>query len=325
MMRSHFNYYPHFSNHRIVMLLMSLGIVFSMTSCSKTNSSPSSATASFEVTDAPIDDANVSGAFVTISQIYVDGKPVQGFQKTTVNLMAYQNGMTKLLQSANVNAKAYSNVTLVLDYDTDASGNSPGCYVETANNIKQKLTCSTNKFTLSHNFSLTQSSTSDLVFDFDLRKAVVRHETSSDTTYNFVTSTEMKNAIRVVTKTQTGTIQGTCSNTSSGGDEIIAYAYAKGKFNTSEMNPQGTSGVRFANAVTSAKVSKNGSYKLSFLNSGDYELHFASYKKNSAGQMKFNGMLSVNAVGSLNLGAVKVNANVATTVNIDILGLPATH
>ena len=316
----------HRLHQNLLMFIMIGGLVFVLPSCSKNNSGPSKGTTSFEVTDAPVDDANVSGAFVTISEIDVDGKPIQGFQKTTVNLMAYQSGNTKLLNSINMSSKAYSSVSLVLDYDKDATGNSPGCYIMTANNTKEKLSSSTNTFTMNHSFDLTQSSSANLVFDFDLRKAVVRHETSTDTTYNFVTGAEMQNAIRVVTKAKTGTIKGTCHDTSSGSDEIIAYAYAKGTYSSSETSPQGSSGVRFANAVTSAKVMSDGSYTLAFLNSGNYELHFASYKKNSSGEMKFNGMLSVNVVGTIDLGSIMVNANSATTVNVDVSGLmPATH
>ena len=316
----------HILNKNLLMSIMIGGLVFVLPSCSKNNSGPSKGTTSFEVTDAPIDDANVSGAFVTISEIDVDGKPIQGFQKTTVNLMAYQSGKTKLLQSLNMDAKSYSNVSLVLDYNTDAAGNSPGCYVQMANNTKEKLTSSTNTFTMNHSFDLSQTSNATLIFDFDLRKAVVRHETSTDTTYNFVTSSEMQNSIRVVSKSKTGDIKGTCHDTSSGSDEIIAYAYAKGTYSSNETSPQGTSGVRFAHAVTSAKVMSDGSYTLAFLNSGNYELHFASYKKSSTGKMVFNGMLSVSVVGSLDLGSIMVNANLATTVNVDVTGiLPMTH
>ena len=47
----------------------------------------------FEMTDAPIDDANVQGAFVTVASIKVDGENYGGFSgKQTIDLLAYQNG-----------------------------------------------------------------------------------------------------------------------------------------------------------------------------------------------------------------------------------------
>ncbi len=313
--------FHNFFRYQVMTFMVALGIFALLPSCSKNNSSPSTGTTSFAVTDAPIDDANVTGAFVTISEIDVDGKPVQGFQKTTVNLMAYESGNAKFLHSAMMDAQSHTNVSFVLDYNTDADGNSPGCYVETANNTKEQLSSSTTVFTLNHSFDVMQSASDTLVFDFDLRKAITRMETSTDTTYHFATAAELQNDVRVVTKSKTGAIKGTCTDNTSGSDEIIAYAYAKGTYNSSETSPQGASNVRFAHAVTSARVDSNGNYTLGFLNSGNYELHFASYKKDSSGQMKFNGMLTVSVTGALDLGSIMVNAASYTMVNVSVTGL----
>ena len=128
-------------------------ILFStlLASCSKSdnNSGGGTGTANttFKVTDAPIDDASVTAAFVTISDIKLDGQSVAGFTKTTVNLLALQNGTTQSIGNFNLSTGTYSTVTFVLDFNTDASGNTPGSYVMTAGSVKHKLQSSTNVIT----------------------------------------------------------------------------------------------------------------------------------------------------------------------------------
>ena len=112
----------------------------SFTSCKKNDDTNSgSASTAIKVTDAPLDDANVSGVFVTIAEIKLDGQTVQGFTKTTVDLATYQNGSTKTIGTFNLEGKVYSSITFVLDFDADANGNAPGSYVLNTGNVKHKL------------------------------------------------------------------------------------------------------------------------------------------------------------------------------------------
>ena len=55
----------------------------------------------FEITDAPTDDASVKGVFVTIEDVKIGGKSVEGFTKQTIDIKAYQEGNTKLFASAH--------------------------------------------------------------------------------------------------------------------------------------------------------------------------------------------------------------------------------
>ena len=72
----------------IVMILFSTAI--SLISCQKDSNDTGSGTANttIKVTDGAIDDASVTGAFVTITDIKLDGQSVQGFTKTTIDLNA---------------------------------------------------------------------------------------------------------------------------------------------------------------------------------------------------------------------------------------------
>ena len=125
----------------------------------------------------------------------------------------------------------------------------------------------------------------------------------------------------MVQKSETGVVQGTTTNsvlTSS--DKIVVYAYKKGTFNkTTEMTTQGT--VEFKNAVSSSVVTNN-TYDLHFLEAGDYELYFISFKdKNSDGKLDIQGEFQVSILGGLNISALNVTANATVAANISLIGI----
>ena len=82
-----------------------------------------------EITDAPIDDRRIEATFITISEIRLDGDPIEGYQTSTFDVYALQNGLLDVLVEAEVESGSYQVLELDLNYDTDAEGNSPGCYV----------------------------------------------------------------------------------------------------------------------------------------------------------------------------------------------------
>jgi len=277
----------------------------------------------FEITDAPTDDASVKGVFVTIAEVRIGGQPVPGFTKQTIDLKAYQEGNTKLFASAKqLDAKSYNNLTLVLDMNTDASGNTPGCYVQTVDNAKYKPRNDANsmmEIAINKGWTVASNTKSTVVLDFDLRKSI-RYMSDPAVKYNFVSNGELSSAIRVVNKENTGTISGSYQeSSSSNADKIIVYAYKKGSFSaSSETTAQGESQIYFANATASAEV-KQGitgkTFKIALLESGDYELYFSAYKKDTSGRLAFQSMLtsetSVNGqVGNI----IKVDAG--ATINV---------
>ncbi|GLR19078.1 DUF4382 domain-containing protein [Portibacter lacus] len=306
------------------LLFAFLGVFTFLTSCQKDNDSNEElkGSAQFEITDAPIDDANVSAAFVTISEIKVDGKSIEGFNKTTIDILAYQNGNTKLLADTDIEAKSYSNITLVLDFEEDANGNSPGCYVEENNgSVKHKLASTSNEITVNHNFNVEADSQSQIVLDFDLRKCIKKEDNENDK-YEFVSSAEMEAGIRVVSKSNVGIIKGNCNDIITGSDKIVVYAYKKGDYNrNAEVQGQGQSNIEFANAVTSSSLDANGNYELHFLEEGEYEIHYSAYEEKSDGEVELKGMLIADLIGSLDLGAVEVDASASVTVDVLITGI----
>lgn len=274
------------------------------------------------ITDAPIDDASIAGAIVTITDIKLDGESVQGFTKTTVDLKAYVNGNTKALGTFNLAGKTYSTISFVLDFDTDAFGNAPGCYVVNDFGVKSKLQSSSNMITVSKNFVLTSGVSSSLVADFDLRKMIIRQTGGGTDHYDFATAAELSAAVRLVTASSCGTLSGTLTDLVSGSAKVVAYVYKKGTYDrTVEMQGQGASNIQFKNAVNSALVGNNGYYELHFLESGNYEIHFASYKDTNAdGEYELQGTLVVTGAAGIDFLNLNISANATLLVNATVTG-----
>ncbi len=308
--------------------MLALSTILLFTQCKKDDTQPKGQV-QMEVTDAPIDDAQVKGAFVTIAEVQVDGKVWNGFSgKQTIDLLAYQNGNVKSLGLGELEAGTYSNITFVLDLASDANGNQPGCYVLTTDNVKHDLnTTGQSKATVTfdaEDFEVKGDETTTIVVDFDLRKSIAHQDTTtSQSKYGFVTSSELSAALRGVVKAHAGTVKGKCNNSSQYADKVVVYAYKKGTYNKSaEVAGQGASKVQFANAVTSATVDANGNFTLSYLPEGDYELVFAGYKdEDGDGSYELKGFLDLSILGGLNLGAITVNANASVTIEVIAMGL----
>ncbi|NNE75654.1 MAG: DUF4382 domain-containing protein [Pricia sp.] len=300
--------------------------MMTMTSCSKndedntTNEGEAYNTA-FKITDAPVDNANVEAVFVTVSDVKVDGTSLEGFNAITINLSALVNGKTETLGNLDLQAGSYSNIELVLDYDTDAAGNTPGCYVETANGEKDKLEASATTIDIKDSFEVFASSANEVIIDFDLRKTIKEEEGTASSNFEFVSMSELSAGVRALNEESTGTISGTANDMEDTSDKIVVYAYEKGAFDAeTETKGQGESKVTFANAVTSSIVSStNGSYSVNFLSEGEYELVFVSYK-NNGDQLYFNALLEAESTTGLNLGAISVTSALQLSANVTITG-----
>lgn len=299
-------------------------------SCNESEEPMGSGEVEFQITDAPIDDASVKSVVVTVTDVKVDGKSVSGFTKQTIDLKALQDGNTKVLGSQTMDAKAYSSLVLVLDLNTDAQGNAPGCYVLGADGTKYKLKeNATGKLEVVANQSWTtmKNTKSSVVADFDLRKAI-RYSDDASVKYSFVGESNLNTAVRVVTKERSGTIKGSYENSSSANPEkIVVYAYKKGTFNAAtETQGQGTDGIQFKNAVASALVKESLSgrvYTLAYLPEGEYELVFAGYSKNAeSGRVSFDALLkSETTVNGSVSSIIKVQANATISISTSIKGL----
>lgn len=275
-----------------------------------------------EMTDAPADNAEVKGTFITVTEVKVDGKAVEGFSKQTIEISAYHSGEVMMLVEEQLEAGTYQEVSIVLDAAKDDRGNSPGCYVLTDDGNKHALSVeSGGKFELAVNkeFMVESESTTNLVIDFDLRKSIVADTTAGEPEYQFVSETELNSAVRVVDKNESGTVKGKLQGTFNANTEVYVYLYKKGSFNLlTETVATGSNKVLFANAVTSAKVQSDGSYVLPFVEEGSYEMHVAAYSKGMFGHT-FNTMLKVQStILGILLNSIQVQSSVATEINIKV-------
>lgn len=310
--------------------LMLLCTVCMVAACENSNETIGTGEVEFEITDAPSDDAQINGVFVTVADVLVDGQSIAGFSgKQTINLKAYQEGTTQLLGSAELAARSYSNLTLVLDLDEDAHGNAPGCYVRTVDNQKYKLASSASgklEIALNKVWTVTNNAKTRVVMDIDLRKAI-RYSSEPEVRYTFAGMNDLRSSVRVVTRDRTATIQGTYEgDVSSESEPVIVYAYKKGTFNASAETQAGEGGVMFRNAVNSANVKAGvlaNTYTLAFMEEGEYELVFAAYSKdNSTGRYALEALLETDMeVNGTVTPVVKVTAGANLTVKVLVNGM----
>jgi len=282
------------------------------------NPSGPSGTMKLELTDAPIDDANVQAVFVTVAEVKVDGKPFPAFTgKKTVNILALQNGNVESLGLSRLEAGTYSNIALVLDYASDASGNAPGCYVLGRDNQKYNLAAGgAQRVEIKANrpVEVTKDAQTEYVFDFDLRKAIKDNNGNTAGGYTFGAEGELQSTVRIVKKARSGAIVGRCANASNNG-RVVVYAYAKGQFNRSAE-----AGSQFRGAITSAACDNNGNYRVSFLEEGEYELHFVSYEQRpNGGSATLKGFLQLS--GGVNTNTVMVRSNTEARLDVTVGGL----
>ena len=286
----------------------------------------------FEITDAPVDDVNIQGVFITVAELKAGGNEVDLAGKQTFEISALTKGQTRSLGTADLEAGAYQSLELVLDAAQDAGGNSPGCYVLTTDGIKHPLTIAgqTNglvRFTTqTGGFTAEAGESVTAVIDLDLRKAI-RYEAQPVTTdkYNFNAAAELTQALRVVAKDKTGSIKGSVENAGlEAGSKVVVYAYKKGAFTQAEVQPRGEGQVRFRNAVTSSLVGSDNKYTLAFLQEGDYEVVLASYKdEDNDGDLEYKGLVNASLLGSLNLNltSINVSANASVDLGLRLIGL----
>lgn len=266
--------------------------------------------AAFAMTDAPMDNAEVKGAFVTVSEIWVDGEKVEGFNKTTVEVSALTEGRTQLLEETEMDASSFSEVVLKLDYEADENGNSPGSYIVKVDGSKDKLSSTSNEIKSSTFVQLNSESTTTVVFDFDLRK-MVKEESEGD--YEFVASGEMESSIRTVIESETSHVKGDVDDQNSNmTSKTIVYLYAAGTYSDDEMKGDGSSHEAFAKAVTSAEVNSNDSFQLSFVEDGDYEIYLFTYEDGDQdGEYEVSGkaQLLVNGNSSFTVDHNNINGS----------------
>lgn len=270
------------------------------------------------LTDSPVDNPEIEGVFVTVAEVQVNGKALEGFSKSTIEISSLTEGKTKLLGNVDLETGSSSNVVLILE--ENSSGSAPANYILTTEGEKKALLSSVSRIEVNDKAEVLAADQNELIIDFDLRKSIVQN---SEGNYSFVSAGQLSNSIRVANRAKTGTIIGNISNYSAAGAEaVVVYAYKAGSYSESEAQAGGSAAAAFSNAVTSTAVAEaGGEFSLHFLEEGDYELIFASYEdEDNDGSLEFQGQLDMDLAGELNLNEVKVASNTTVTLNVAIEG-----
>ena len=289
-------------------------------SCSDSENTPEeteeNAHIKLSITDAPIDDINVEAAFVSFAGLEIDGQAYMFDNIKTIELSALTNGKKETLFDQKIEAETFNDIKLLLSFDMDAQGNSPGCYILTTEGTKDDLftnNVSNQKLTLPFKESVLVSS--EIIVDFDLRKAIEYNSEIMEDSYRF---TSMLNQCLRTVGEENMKIAGTIKDEFQlKDDKLIVYAYEKGSFNA-EKETGGTVESRpmFASSVSSSLVDAGGNFELHFLPKGEYTIKIVNYKQNELGQMKADAFLEANALTSLNLLGIKLDSDVFLNISI---------
>lgn len=267
--------------------------------------------ANIYITDAPVDDENVSAVVISIIGVEVNGpegwKTVKEFEEPlAIDLLSYQNGEAFLLTEDSIQAGVYSEVRLKLEIQEQVDGQvqNPGCYIEFKDGTKEPLFVPSggqSGYKAKGEFELPTDGVIDITLDFDVRKAVVKAGSSG----KYI----LKPTIRLIANENAGVIEGEFAEADTY-EKVIVFAYADDTFEESEMNEPAEGDVRFSNAISSSVVGDDKTFTLAFMNSGQYDLYFAYY--NEQGEF-------MNLIGSYEDVSVEAGATVSLQLQLDLL------
>lgn len=300
----------------VIIIALTLSTLF-MISCNDGDDTGEKGTAQVSVTDAAVDAENITGVYLSVSEIHAASNSevttLTTFEEPIVfNVMDYQNGTTFDLGEGEIEVGTYDQLRLILS-DGSASSESSSSYTAFENGTTKELVIpsgTSSGYKINGDFQISADHESNLVIDIDLRKALV------------VTGNEeymLRPTARLVVDESLSVISGSVSNFNADPDtKWIVYAYAEGTYDESETDEPITGDTRFENSINSAVVSDDGTYKLSFMEEGEYELIVAQYGMNET-ENSFDFITTVDiemmlGVNILNLITLESGGN----VNIDL-------
>lgn len=292
-----------------LLLFTLIGFLAILWSCDDSLQETQNGRVSLALTDAPIDDENLAGVFITITGIeYKKGNGQwQTFEEfegpQEFNLMELTNGDTAMLGEFNSGAGNYTGLRFLLEASERGEGpkSTPGCYLLYKDSTQQPLFVPSGGQTgykAVGSFSVPANGNVEVTADFDARKSVVKAGKSGKYL--------LKPTIRLIVNNQAGSISGRVNNRADTLDYTV-YAYEQGAYEDSEADEPEEESNRFPNATSSSGVEEDGSYQLSFLAEGEYELVVGA--SDEEGEFE-------EVTGSVDSVAVESNAN--TTLDIDL-------
>lgn len=264
-------------------LLNSIIIVFIsafvLIGCDDSNDDASKGRLEIAITDAPIDDENISAVYLSIAGVELktgdeEWTELGAFDEPVViNLLDYQNGEVFFLTEESVDAGDYSEIRLILNMPEGegATKANAGTYLEYQDGTIQPLfvpSGSTSGYKAKGEFTVPAGGVTGLTIDFDVRKSVVKAGNSG----KYI----LKPILRLLENNNVAMIKGNVISLEEYAT-IKVFAYANDSFTEDEITEPATDDVDFPNAVTSANVDANGNFTLAFMEPGTYDIYAVGF------------------------------------------------
>ena len=252
--------------HTLIGFVLSLTLMTLISGCggggtSTTTSTSSTGKGYLNLTDAPIDDEDVQGVFITFTGLryqYADSndswQDIDLNGSRTVDLLTLQDGNTTLLNEVNLPAGEIAHVRFVLDLEN--------CFItfndETNTSLELEVPSGAQTgYKAIGGFTIPAGGTVNVTADFDVRKSVTA---TGNGRY------KLNPTIKIINNIEVGEVNGSMT-LDANGSKVIVYAYEDGTFDESETNATSN----FANSVLSTDAT-DGMYVMPWLTTGVYDL-----------------------------------------------------
>jgi hypothetical protein len=253
-----------------VLSLIAIFTAFTLFSCDTESTGKGSA--SFYLTDGPIEAENVTAVVITFTNVEVSGPDGWTIIKEydtaqSINLLDLQNGETFFIDEAELTSGAYGQVRLGL-LDNEDANDPQNSYISFDDSSRVALTIPSGNqsgYKVVGGFTIPDGGVTAVTIDFDVRKSVV--ETGSG---KYI----LKPTLRLIENADVAAINGTITTELT--NRFVVYAYENDTYDISETE-EDADGIKFANAVTSANVKEDGTFMLSFLEAGTYDIYVVAY------------------------------------------------
>ena len=260
--------------------------------CTSSSNSENTGTLVLKLTDAPVDNEDIAGVYIAISEIQVNKSNSGEANWETVkeydepmefNLLELTGGEFALLGEFELTAGQYNQIRFILDIQEQGQQppTTPGSYVEFADESTEPLFVPSGGQTgykAVGSFEVPVNGDVEVTVDFDLRKAL--HITGQGNNQRYI----LKPTLRLIVDSQAGNIDGTITLDTAYTD-IIVFAYEYGDWNISEAADPAEGESRFPGAVTSDKMDEDNTYILAYLAYGTYDLAIAGYDGETFGEV----------------------------------------
>lgn len=295
----------------LLLFIFSGVLIASMVQCSPQEDS----LVVIHVTDAPMENTDVVGVFVTISDVQYQlqkddglgkwqsvaglGRPIQ------LNLMELTDGNTFRLSQFDAVPGNYAALRFAIEAPIEGesffgepssfllfkSGQKEPLYIPQGGSFIHKAEGS---------FIVPLFGTEELIADFSSPKSI---SLSADGLHYIIAP-----KIRVVPVDISGSIQGTVENFRTSGNHTMVYAFESGSFSTPDLSELGSPQENpYRQALTWDRL-ENNKFQLAALPRGRYDLYFASF--DASGQViAGEGKVQSIVVDSGSITQVGINAN----------------